>query len=196
MIGIIDYGSGNVGNIQRALGFLKRESIVLDRTFSDGTFMPDALILPGVGAFGPAMAKIISAGWRETLALWISDERPVIGICLGMQLLCEGSVEGDEAEGLGVFDGKAIKLEGTKKLPHIGWNTVDWPGSSDRSCYYFVHSFALPVCRDTIAVTSVDSCTFTSIARKGRTLGFQFHPERSGQAGLKLLDISMKELGV
>lgn len=196
MIGIIDYGSGNVGNIRRALDFMKRESIVLDRPFSGGTPMPDALILPGVGAFGPAMSKIISSGWRETLAKWIDDERPVIGICLGMQLLCEGSVEGNAVVGLGIFEGKVIRLEGTKKLPHIGWNTVDWPGSSGTACYYFVHSFALPVCRDTIAVTSVDSCIFTSIARKGRTLGFQFHPERSGPAGLRLLERSMKELGV
>lgn len=196
MIGIIDYGSGNVGNIRRALDFLKRESIVFDRPFSGGTPMPDALILPGVGAFGPAMSKIISSGWRETLAQWIGDERPVIGICLGMQLLCEGSVEGNAVVGLGIFEGKVIRLEGTKKLPHIGWNTVDRPGAIDRSFYYFVHSFALPVCSDTIAVTSVDACTFTSIARKGRTLGFQFHPERSGPAGLKLLDRSMKELGV
>lgn len=196
MIGIIDYGSGNVGNIRRALAYFKRESIVLGRPPSGGLPLPDALILPGVGAFGPAMSKIISSGWREALVQWIGEERPIIGICLGMQLLCKASEEGGTISGLGALDGKAVRLEGTRKLPHIGWNTVNWPDSRNSSYYYFVHSFALALCRDTIAVTSVDSCVFTSIARRGRTLGFQFHPERSGLAGLKLLGESMKELGV
>ncbi|MDO9509368.1 MAG: imidazole glycerol phosphate synthase subunit HisH [Thermovirgaceae bacterium] len=196
MIGIIDYGSGNVGNIRRALDFLKRESAVLECPPSERSSMPDALILPGVGAFGPAMSKIESSGWREALDLWIHEGRPIIGICLGMQLLCEASEEDSTIKGLGIFEGNALKLEGTKKLPHIGWNTVTWPGSSKSAYYYFVHSFALPICRDTLAVTSVDSCVFTSIALKDRVLGFQFHPERSGSTGLDLLGESMRKLGV
>lgn len=196
MIGIIDYGAGNVGNIRRALDFLKRESVVLGVPPSDRLSMPDALILPGVGAFGPAISKLGSSGWREALHLWVHEERPIIGICLGMQLLCEASEEDNTINGLGIFEGKALKLKGTRKLPHIGWNSVTWPDYGKSPYFYFVHSFALPVCRDTIAVTSVDSCVFTSIARKGRALGFQFHPERSGSAGLDLLDESMRELGV
>lgn len=194
MIGIIDYGSGNVGNIRRALLFLKRDPVVMkEPPLNDPSFL-EAFILPGVGAFGPAVSLMKSSGWLDFLDSWFLNGRPLLGICLGMQLLCEGSAEGLGIDGLGIFKGRAEKLQGAKKIPHIGWNTIHPTVSGTNGCFYFVHSYALPLSRDTAALTSVDSCVFTSVARRDNVIGFQFHPERSGFSGLKLLDISLKEL--
>ncbi|HDQ92957.1 MAG TPA: hypothetical protein ENN89_02440, partial [Synergistetes bacterium] len=117
MIGVINYGSGNIGNLSRALAFLKREHTIMERPRMISGKKLDGLILPGVGAFSPAMKNIVSSGWRNELRKWVSDQRPLLGICLGMQLMCEASTENGYSEGLGIFNGVVSRIEGTMKLP-------------------------------------------------------------------------------
>jgi len=196
LIGVIDYGSGNIGNLSRALTFLNREHALLKRPDKFPGKEPDALILPGVGAFPPAMDNLVSSGWRDRLRDWAKGQRPLLGICLGMQLMCEGSTEGEFTEGLGIFRGVVSRIAGALKLPHVGWNTIYGDGFRDDNFYYFVHSYALGVSADTAAFTSVDRAEFTAIADRERSVGFQFHPERSGRAGLALLEGYLTGMGV
>ncbi len=204
MIGLIDYGAGNIGNVGRALKHIGRESVVLDSPDDPCSGVLEALFLPGVGSFPSAMASLVSRGWSSFISEWVRMDRPLVGICLGMQILCEGSTEGGRTEGLGVFQGIVDKLSGTRKLPHVGWNILEWvvpcPGDMEPmpglDCFYFVHSYGIPPARDTVATTTVDNACFTSVAKRGRTIGFQFHPERSGFRGLELLSRTMEELGV
>lgn len=193
MIGIIDYGAGNTGNVRRALNRLGRSS-VLCGTPAEAEKC-DLLILPGVGAFPPAMDKLNASGWNSFLQQWVNGGKPLLGICLGMQLLCETSLEDRPTAGLGFIEGTVSLLEGTVRLPHMGWNQVMWKGipeeistaCPDGSDLYFVHSYALMTSLDAAATTTVDNISFVSIVRRGKVLGCQFHPERSGPLGLKLL---------
>ncbi len=204
MIGLIDYGAGNIGNVGRALKHLGRESVTLYTPDDPCPGILEALLLPGVGSFPSAMASIDSRGWSSFISEWVRMDRPLVGICLGMQILCEGSTEGGWTEGLGVFQGVVEILSGTRKLPHVGWNTLEWvvPPSGDKvpgtglDFFYFVHSYGLAPGRDSVATTTVDETCFTSVVKRDRTIGFQFHPERSGFQGLGLLSRTLKELGV
>lgn len=194
MIGIIDYGAGNTGNVRRALNRLGRENTICETTTA--AEQCDLLILPGVGAFPPAMEKLNTSGWNSFLQEWVAAGNPILGICLGMQLLCETSLEDSPTPGLGFIKGTVRLLEGTMRLPHMGWNQVMWqdvPGTlrdicPDGSNLYFVHSYALMDSPDAAAITTVDDVSFVSVVRRGKVLGCQFHPERSGPLGLKLLE--------
>ncbi len=194
MIGVIDYGAGNLGNALRALKHLGYASKLmaspedLDVDFS-------LLILPGVGAFPPAKEELASRGWPEALHNWTDSGKPLLGICLGMQLLYTASLEDGRTEGLGFFSGEVVPLAGLKKSPHMGWNRVHWvrdargitelfPEGLDA---YFVHGYAAPVTDISLAETIVDGLCFSSVSMKGNIAGFQFHPERSGTEGLRLL---------
>jgi glutamine amidotransferase len=200
MIVIVDYGAGNVGNVARALRYLGLDWQIA----STPANMPhdvELILLPGVGAFAPAAKKLEESGWRDSIIEWTRGGHPLLGICLGMQLLCECSFEDDPTPGLGLIKGKVSKLD-IRPLPHMGWNDIRWlrpisplqKAAPDGSAFYFVHSFALPVGEDAAAETSVQNVTFSSIVAKGNIIGFQFHPERSGPVGLRLLQRTIQLL--
>jgi len=200
MIGVVSYGAGNIGNVLRALAYLGRDAAPLSDP-KDLLGSCSLLVLPGVGAFPPAATYLKSSGWGEALREWVKSGRPLLGICLGMQLLCEASLEDGRFEGLGLISGTVERLKGAPKLPHIGWNTVTWgqlPEGLQRLSlgrfYYFVHSYALPVGPDTIGTTETGNARFSAAVAKDNVVGFQFHPERSGRTGLSLLSVTIDAL--
>ncbi len=200
MIGIVDYQVGNVGNVLRALKVLDFDAGVIANPLLV-TKDTDTLILPGVGAFGPAMESLEKSGWATFLNAWNKMGLPILGICLGMQLMCDKSLENGVHKGLGFIQGTVTSL-GTQKLPHMGWNNITWNGRTpllassvpDGTFFYFVHSFALFESPDTAAMTRVENKDFVSIIVKDNLAGFQFHPERSGLHGLRLLGTTLSYL--
>ena len=156
----------------------------------------DAMVVPGVGAAAPAMARLERRGLVEPIRAWLASDRPFLGICLGLQLLFETSDE-DGAVTLGVVSGRTVRLEDAPTLPHIGWNQVErtrehdlFDGIADGADFYFVHSYAgAPADRDAddVLAHTEHGRRFVSAVARGPLLGVQFHPERSGVDGLRLL---------
>jgi imidazole glycerol phosphate synthase glutamine amidotransferase subunit len=156
----------------------------------------DALVVPGVGAAGPAMARLRRRGLEEPILAWISAGRPFLGICLGLQLLFEGSDE-DGAVTLGVLPGRTVRLPDAPRLPHIGWNQVErrrrhllFEGIVPDANFYFVHSYAAvpaPGADGVVLAETAHGGRFASAIARGSLTGVQFHPERSGPDGLRLL---------
>ena len=156
----------------------------------------DALVVPGVGAAAPAMARLDKHGLTQPIERWLASGRPFLGICLGLQLLFESSAE-DDAVTLGALAGRTVRLEDAPTLPHIGWNQVErtrdhplFDGIADGADFYFVHSYAGdPVGADASAVLArtTHGRPFVSAIARGPVHGVQFHPERSGPDGLRLL---------
>lgn len=196
LVGIVNYGAGNIGNVVRAIKKLDFEYVLLENTEEMGTAHPTLLLLPGVGAFRPAAERLASTGWTETLKRWASEGKPLLGICIGMQLLCTQSSEGGITEGMGLLEGDVEKLSGVSKIPHMGWNRVMWrddtpdtfvtdmPGNES---FYFVHSYAVADSPHCIGTTDVDEAIFCAALRNKNVVGFQFHPERSGPDGIAFL---------
>ena len=193
MIAVVDYQVGNRGNVRRAFESFGEEVLLALRP-EQLTEEISLAVLPGVGAFGPASENLFSTGWAERLREWHGGGRPLLGICLGMQLLCEEGHEEGKWPGLGLISGAVLPLQ-ARKIPHMGWNSVDWAGSpadftpslQSGEYFYFVHSYALFDSSGAAGTTTLEGRTFTSMVLRGRTAGFQFHPERSGTAGLSLL---------
>ncbi len=194
-VGIIDYGAGNlrsVANAVQALGIEPR--IVSSPGEMEGL---THLILPGVGSFGDCMAELDKRGLTGAIRDWVASNRPYFGICLGYQILFEESVEAPGVSGLGVFRGKVQRFtEDGRKIPHMGWNSADpvnlsdpmWEGLGGEPYFYFVHSyFPVPENENIIAMTTEYGETFASAIRSGAVVATQFHPEKSQQAGLRLL---------
>jgi glutamine amidotransferase len=196
-ITIFDYGVGNVGSIAnmiRKAGFTSELS-----SSPDIVATAQRVILPGVGAFDTAASKLRGSGLGEVVAAKAAAGDPVLGVCLGMQLLLDGSEEGDEP-GLGIVPGTVRRFprsigDETLRVPHMGWNTITRRGNPDAlpsvqegDRFYFVHSFyADPAdAADTMAVTDY-GLPFTSMIRRGNVLGAQFHPEKSHRMGARLL---------
>ena len=196
MITVVDYGMGNLRNVRRAL-----ETVGCAVQISGDPAVVTAagkILLPGVGAFGEAVKHIDALGLREPLLRHARAGRPLLGICLGMQLLFESSEESPGAAGLGLFPGKVRKFAEGRKIPHIGWNDVvpDGPSrllSGDAVCCYFVHSYYVEVMDVTLAMTEYGT-RFSSGVGAGNVFGFQFHPEKSQDGGLKMLK-AFAELG-
>ncbi|MDR3331566.1 MAG: imidazole glycerol phosphate synthase subunit HisH [Synergistaceae bacterium] len=192
MVGVVNYGAGNLGNVLRALSKLNLAHSMLDNPQDASANDPALLLLPGVGAFPPAMERLVSSGWADCLEDWAKMGRPILGICLGTQLLCTRSSENTTMDGLGLIDGSVDILSGVSKIPHMGWNTVEWndrageiadPGRN----FYFIHSFAVSDSPHCIGTTDVDGVVFCSVLRNENVAGFQFHPERSGREGVEFL---------
>jgi glutamine amidotransferase len=193
-IAVVDYGAGNLVSIDQALTTVGADVVVARDP--DGLLGADALIVPGVGAAEPAMARLDAAGLTEPVRAWAAGDRPFLGICLGLQLLFDTSDE-DGAATLGVLAGRTARLAHAPTLPHIGWNQVErsrahplFDGIADGADFYFVHSYAgVPetAADDAILATTDHGGAFVSAVARGALLGVQFHPERSGRDGLRLL---------
>lgn len=192
MIGIIDYGMGNLKSVSRALEFLEYPAQIVDSP--DQLEKMSGLILPGVGSFPKAMENLIGSGFIPSLKREISTGKPLLGICLGMQLLFQMGYEEEPVEGLGLLKGQVKRLTGDLKIPHMGWNRLIckkdhplWEGLTDQPYLYFVHSFALDqITPDVIGTTIYGEELPVAVARDN-LMGVQFHPEKSGEDGLKIL---------
>jgi glutamine amidotransferase len=190
-IAVIDYGAGNLRSIRRALEAAGATTMVTSDPIA--VRRADGVVFPGVGAAGAAMRRLHDMGLVETIAAVVADERPFLGICLGMQLLFDEQEEGN-TRGLGLLPGRVRALPADVKVPQIGWNRVRWLrdaagyAAADEGDFYFVHSYvaAPDAAADTVAVTRYGE-TFPSIVRRGNVWGTQFHPEKSGPAGLRLV---------
>lgn len=194
MVCIIDYGAGNLKSVSHALNFIGAENrISSDR---DEILSADRIILPGVGAFGDAMAQMKKHGLVNTVYDAVNSGKPFMGICLGMQLLFESSEENPGVSGLGIFKGSILKFPSDMglKVPHIGWNQLSCqqPESiyrcADEKFVYFVHSFYLKAKDEAIvSCTSNYGMDFHAAIEKDNVSASQFHPEKSGEAGLSIL---------
>jgi imidazole glycerol-phosphate synthase subunit HisH len=191
MIGIVDLGCGNLASLENALAALAVPSRrVLAPELLDGL---DRLILPGVGHFGHAASRLAATGLKDALRRSVARGTKVLGICLGMQLLLEGSDEAPEAAGLGLLPGRCLPLVPGPgvKVPHMGWSRVELAPSGRVGAAYFVHSYALPEVPPGVAVDWVGiarhGAPFVAALGVGPLAGCQFHPERSGPWGLAFL---------
>jgi glutamine amidotransferase len=192
---VVDYGAGNLVSIDQALTRVGAAvTIARDPSGLEGA---DALVVPGVGAAAPAMDRLVDAGLVEPIRAWIATGRPYLGICLGLQLLFDGSDE-DGAMTFGVIPGRTTRLVDAPTLPHIGWNQVErvrdhplFTGIAPNADFYFVHSYAGapggPGGHETVLARTTHGAPFVSAIARANVLGVQFHPERSGTDGLRLL---------
>jgi glutamine amidotransferase len=194
MIAIVDYRMGNLRSVEKGFGAAGVSGVVVT---DDPRVLSSArgIVLPGVGAFRDASANLTASGLRDVLIERAAAGVPLLGICLGMQLLASVGLEDGEWEGLGLVPGVCEKLPGGVKVPHIGWNTVDYPrdsplfaGIEEGSAFYFVHSYHL-VPDDPAAVigSTEHGVRFAAAVASGNVYGVQFHPEKSSERGLALL---------
>lgn len=200
-VGIINYGMGNLGSVFRAIDTLGEKPVLIDQGLYAHTV--DTLILPGVGNFSECKKNLDQSGWTEAiLNAVLNHNKPLLGICLGMQLLAdfgeEGAGKDSPSQGLGLISGRVISLKdigGEKRIPHVGWNSVSISGDSsllagipNGTDFYFVHSYAFVADRlcDTLA-TADYGVTITAAVAHENVWGVQFHPEKSSKAGLRVL---------
>jgi imidazole glycerol phosphate synthase glutamine amidotransferase subunit len=191
MTGIIDYGAGNLLSVKKALDHLDVKACFIrsERECRD----IDRLILPGVGAFGPAVEVLQKSGMYDVIAVWLERKKPFLGICLGMQILCAGSDEAFGTSGFSRFPAIVHHFE-HGKVPQIGWNQVTKVRTScllqeipDNTFFYFLHGYYVPVVPGATVATTEYGLTFTSVIEQGTLCAVQFHPEKSGNAGLQVL---------
>jgi glutamine amidotransferase len=193
-IAILDYGMGNLRSVEKALERVGAETeITSDRLRAESA---DGVVLPGVGAFPRAMERVREIGLDQLIAARLAAGTPVLGICLGLQLLFESSVENEGASGLSLLNGIVAPLEANGyKVPHIGWSPVRWEHSSrlteglgEETPFYFIHSFApRPATEDDLLGTAAYGERFACAVERPPLYGVQFHPEKSSSAGLALL---------
>ena len=199
MIAIIDYGVGNLFSLKSSFAMLGEQAIVTaDENEIDKA---DRIILPGVGAFGDAADKLNKSGLADVIKKQTENGKPLLGICLGMQLLFDKSYEYGEHEGLHLISGEirpiADVIDSGLKIPHIGWNALKFPENKPKSplfkyinegdFVYFVHSFYAADCANSLIATTDYSAPLTAAAANGNVFGTQFHPEKSGEVGMKIL---------
>jgi len=190
VIALVDYKAGNLASVRKAFAALGAELFTPERPADLES--ADAIVVPGVGHFGAT--KALGPDWIEAILGRVGELRPLLGICLGMQWLFEGSEEAPDLPGLGLLSGQCYKLPSKDvKIPHVGWNSLDMKreGSiaddvANGAQVYFTHSFVAPVTGDTVAVTTHGE-PFASIVQRGHVAGVQFHPEKSGDVGLQVL---------
>lgn len=195
-IAIVDYGVGNLFSLKSSFAAISHEAIVT----SDVATLKNAarIILPGVGAFGDAAAKLRACGMADFLKEEAKTGKPIMGICLGMQMLFDKSFEYGEYEGLGLIPGEirpiADVIPAGLKIPHIGWNALHLRGENplfkyikEGDCVYFVHSFYGANCEDSVIATAEYGAELTAAVARENVMGCQFHPEKSGPVGLSIL---------
>jgi len=197
-----DLGLSNLWSVRRALEELKHEPMT---TREPGVVASARMIvLPGVGAFAEAARRLEESGLGEAVRSAAARDARILGICLGMQLLFESSEEGGESRGLGLLPGRVTRLTGQARVPHVGWNRVVatdrgrslFAGGDGRD-FYFVHSFvARPATEEMVLARCLHGESFPAAVGSGSYLGFQFHPEKSGEAGLRLLSAALAMLEV
>ena len=197
MIAIIDYGVGNLFSLCSSLKSIGAEAVVTPDP--DAIRAADRIILPGVGAFADAAAKLRATGLDQVLLEEAAKGKPVMGICLGMQMLFEESHEYGVHKGLGLIPGRVIPMAGYipegLKIPHIGWNPLILKGDrhpllkyvSEGDCVYFVHSYVASDCKESVIATAEYGEELTAAVARGNVMGCQFHPEKSGKVGLSIL---------
>ncbi len=197
MIAVIDYGVGNLFSVEKALIAAGGEVAV---TSDAGTIKnADKLVLPGVGAFGDCMKNLENTGLIDVIKEEIQNKKPLLGICVGLQLLFEESEESPGVKGLGIFKGSIAKIDAKgAKLPHIGWNSLDitgvkgdidlFDGLKENSYVYFVHSYHANTGEDIITATTDYGEKVTAAIARENVAATQFHPEKSGDVGLKILE--------
>ncbi len=194
MIAIIDYGAGNLCSVVNAVSRLGYEARVTDRP--DEVMSARAVILPGVGAAADTMAGLRKLGLEGPIKGYIAEGRPFLGVCIGLQVLFSGTEEGGWNECLGIIPGAVRKFSPGLKVPHMGWNQVKqkfahpiFAGIADEANFYFVHSYYVePEDRSLVAGTTDYGVTFCSVIARENLVATQFHPEKSGEVGLKIYD--------
>lgn len=193
MIAIIDYGMGNLRSVQKAFEFLGFEAVITDKP--EMIQKADKVILPGVGAFADAIKTIREKKIDKEIDKIVEEKKPFMGICLGMQLMFEKSYEYGEHEGLGILKGEIVKLPDTQKVPHMGWNCLTikqknplFEGLPKEPYVYFVHSYYLQTDAPIVSATTFYGKEIQVAAQKGFVFALQFHPEKSGDIGLKILE--------
>lgn len=193
MISIVDYGMGNLLSVQKGLSYVGMESIITSN--KDELLKSRGIILPGVGAFPDAMDNLRKTGIDKILIQAAEMKKPLMGICLGMQLLFEESEEVRKCKGLGLLPGKIVKLKGKVKIPHMGWNSLKLinpvgllDGIKEESYVYFVHSYYAEIeDKSIINAESFYGVEVPAVVSKENIFGMQFHPEKSGEIGIKML---------
>lgn len=193
MIVIIDYGMGNLRSVQKAFEFLGYEAIITDDPKE--IEKADKVVLPGVGAFCDAIKTIREKKIDLVIKKIVEEKKPFLGICLGMQMMFEKSYENGEYDGLGILPGEIIRLPETEKIPQIGWNSLNikmksplFEGLSNEDYVYFVHSYYLETTAPVVSATCFYGREIAVAAQKDNIFALQFHPEKSGDVGLKILE--------
>ena len=192
MIGIVDYGMGNLRSVQKALEYVGCPAFIS----GDATRLAraDKLVLPGVGAFRDAIATLRETGLDELIVRAVQAGTPTLGICLGMQLLFDVSYENGEYQGLGLLPGRIVRLPDTVKVPHIGWNSLRilqreplFAGLPEEPYVYFVHSYYLKTEAPVVSAVCDYGTVVQAAAQRDNLFAVQFHPEKSGDVGLRIL---------
>lgn len=199
MIAIVDYGVGNIFSLYSSFGYIGAEAVLTGD--ADKIRAADKIILPGVGAFGDAVEKLRDSGLAQVVVEAAKAGKPCLGICLGMQLLFEKGYEYGEHDGLGLIKGDVVTMEGVVpadfKVPHIGWNALQFPKGKEKSplfkyieegdFVYFVHTYYAANCEDAVIATTEYGAELTAAVARDNVYGVQFHPEKSGDTGMKIL---------
>lgn len=193
MIGIIDYGMGNLRSVQKAFEFLGFQAVISDDP--EVLRKAEKIVLPGVGAFADAITMIREKGIDKMLQEAIEVKKPILGICLGMQLMFEKSYEYGEHTGLGIIKGEIKRLPDQVKIPHMGWNSLNvtmrsplFENLPEEAYVYFVHSYYLETDAPVVSATTFYGKEIQVAAQKDNVFALQFHPEKSGDIGLKILE--------
>lgn len=195
-VAVVSYGLGNLASVQKAVETVGHSATAIDDSAHLEKY--DRIIMPGIGTFAEGIDRLQAGGWTEAIRRQVNAGKPLLGICLGMQLLADRGNEAGERRGLALIPGEIADLRSigcSERVPHVGWNEARacrtdplFDGLPDICDFYFTHSYAFqPIQAEDICATAEYGCRFAAVVRNGRAWGTQFHPEKSNNAGLRLL---------